>query len=396
MNNLENVDDQYIIFAPGHDTLDNRVNRTISIMCGFSENVSVFYESGKILTGANDQTFFRKIELETMPRVSWRLIYFVARAVKRASGEKKTNNYYIHDSGFIGLILCALVSLFKRHSDKIIFDYHDCLEWELYHHSSKFIKSPFFRRIFVSFLRLFFATFLSRFVKINLLVGISDGQIRQLNEHFNITSERNLAIPNTRQRLDGEFRRRGDLAILWVGNVSMGRSFERAQSLQKAMSDTQTCKILLIGKYLNRTARTCLHNAQIVECGPFSSDLDIVNLTSTWRTVGVFFGWDDPELTNINSISSVNKIYSYINTVTPFLMPVNQLNMIESLKIPQQFIFENDDDLKMKLLWISQNYEIAQNYVGEIKKITIWENTVRRMLKAELISVSEAKKLQVL
>ena len=121
----------------------------------------------------------------------------------------------------------------------------------------------------------------------------------------------------------------------------------------------------------------------MIELGGFKSDADIAKLTTSWKSIGVFFGWDDCNETKINAISSVNKVYSYVNTLTPFLLPSSQVAMIESLSIPSELVFEMVEDMAEKFNWIAENYEKAQQIVAGIKGIAPWDADVTAMLEKE-------------
>lgn len=374
------------MIAPGHDNLDHRVNRTINAILAAGHDLTVYYEADRLVSKGQQQTFPHHAAIERMPRVSWAYFLMVFREVRRNKTEHERLNIYVHDSGFIGLLVCMIASLLKRRGDRIIFDYHDLLEWELYYLSGKFVENAVLRRVLVTMVRYSFRFVLRFMIRIDVIVGISDGQVLRLRDRFGISSSKNLAIPNTRKRLEGDFERKGPSAILWVGNVSKGRRFEWAYSLKQKLAEVPhnlPTKIVLVGKRLNKAADDIVDDDAVVELGGFKTDADIARLTRDWSTVGVFFGWDDSLNTGINTISSVNKVYSYINTLTPFLIPANQSSMIASLSIPSEFVFASVDEMASRFRWIAENYEAAQHIVTRIKHDARWDAEVATMLENE-------------
>lgn len=377
---------QWLMFPPGHDNLDHRVNRSIQAILSAGHDLTVYYESDRLVGTEGNHTFAHGAKVARMPSISRSYFWEIIKEIRRNKTEHNRLTIYVHDSGFIGLIICFLATILKRRGDRIIFDYHDLLEWELHYQSSKFVKSDWARRVLVAMARYIFKWFMRFFIRLDRIIGISMGQIDLLEGRFGIQAAELLAAPNTRIKLSGSFERAGQPAILWVGNVSKGRRFDWAYELQDALKKQNSgdkTKIIVVGKRLNKAADDIIDNERVIELGGFKNDTDIARLCIPWKSVGVFFGWDDHNKTKINEISSVNKIYSYINTVTPFLIPSSQINMIESLSIPPKFVFETIEDMAEKFNWIAENYEYAQQTVANIKKTAPWDADVTAMLKKE-------------
>lgn len=377
---------RWLMFPPGHDNLDHRVNRTIGAIQSAGHDLTVYYEADRLVSSGSEKHFDHAAKVEKMPVISWGYFKAVLDAIRRAKTQDDRLTVYVHDSGFIGLIICTLASLVKRRGDRIIMDYHDSLEWELFYQSGKFFRNRRLRSILVAMVRYFFKLVLSFFIRIDVIIGISEGQVVQLKDRFGISAKNTLAAPNTRHRLEGNFHREGPEAILWVGNVSKGRRFEDTYKLREKLAAKPIdlpAKIAVVGKRLNQGADAVVDEDLVIELGGFKTDADIAKLTSDWKTVGVFFGWDDPQGSGINAISSVNKIFSYINTLTPFLIAANQTNMIESLNIPREFIFDDLDNMAARFNWISLNYSTAVSLVTRLKASTPWDSDVVSMLESE-------------
>lgn len=379
---------RWLMFPPGHDNLDHRVNRTINAILVAGHDLTVYYEGGRLVSTGGDQCFAHGAAIKRMPSISWTYFSAIIREIRLNKVEHGLVTTYVHDSGFIGLIICAIASLMKRRGDRIIFDYHDSLEWELFYQSSKFVKRNSLRRILVKIVRYFFKFVLRFVIRIDMIVGISEGQVVLLRDRFGVSAPSSLTTPNTRERIDGDFVRNGPPAILWVGNVSKGRRFDWAYRLQECLANSPhnlSTDIVLVGKRLNKTADEVVDDSRVLELGGFKTDADIVQLTGDWKTVGVFFGWDDVLNTGLNEISSVNKVYSYINTLTPFLIPGNQVSMIKRLSVPAEFIFNSVDDMAARFRWIAENYELAQEIVARIKADATWDADVVSMLENEFV-----------
>lgn len=377
---------RWLMFPPSHDNLDHRVNRTINAILTAGHDLTVYYEADRLVSTGAAQSFAHRAAIERMPGISRAYFLTIFQEIRRNKAEHERLTIYVHDGGFIGLLICLIASMLKRRGDRIIFDYHDFLEWELHYQSGKFVKNTALRRVLVTIVRYFFKFVLRFVIRIDVMVGISDRQIVQLSDRFGISNCTKLAIPNTSEQLKGDLKRNGPPAILWVGNVSKGRRFDWAYGLQQKVAEAPhnlPARIVVVGKRLNKAADDIVDDSVVVELGGFKTDADIARLTQDWSTVGVFFGWDDVLNTGINAISSVNKVYSYINTLSPFLIPANQSSMIASLCIPSEFIFESDDDMASKFVWIADNYEAAQRIVVRIKAGASWDADVVAMLEKE-------------
>lgn len=366
---------KWLMFAPGHDNLDHRVNRTISAIEANGHDLTVYYEADRLVSGGA----VSGVKITELPRISKAYFKQVINEIKAHKTNQDHLVIYVHDSGFIGLIICLMASFLKRKDDQIIFDYHDLLEWELYYQSSRVTRWKPIKKILVTLVRLFFKLVLSWVIRLDMLIGISSGQVNLLRDRFGLEARNIQIAPNTRKKLVGSFERRGPTAILWVGNVSKGRRFEDTYALQAMLKGDRfdlIVKIAVVGKRLNAAADDVVNDALVTELGGFKADTDIAQLTEHLQTVGVFFGWDDNYKTGINTISSVNKIYSYINTQTPFLLPDNQTNMIETLKIPDVFIFRTPEDMADRFRWIAENYAQAQILVKNLKAQAVWDADV--------------------
>ena len=352
-------------------------------------NLVVYYEENRLKGSAADANLISGAHIKKIPSVSIAYFVQVIKQIRKARAANDRVTVYVHDSGFIGLIICAICTWGKRSGDKVIFDYHDSLEWELYHHSRKVTWPGWIGVSMVTTMRLACKYFLKNFISVDLIVGISNSQIEQLKNRFGIRAGKELVIPNTRNRVDVEAGREGPAAILWIGNISQGRRFELAFDLQARLNakfKNFQVQIIIAGKRYNHSAESSIKAGHVIELGAFNSDMDIVSMTKKWKTIGIFFGWDDPHKTEINAISSVNKIYSYVNTVTPFLLPADQINMIESLGIPQAFLFKSNEECAQKFEWISNNYLLAQKMVMKIKHEAIWDAGLLDILEAEFDS----------
>lgn len=379
---------RWLMFAPGHDNLDHRVDRTVNAIVEAGNDLTVFFEDQRLIETDCRSSFVYPAQIVKTTGISFGYFKMVFNEIRRTKPETQALTIYVHDSGFIGLIICIIASVLKRPGDRLIMDYHDSLEWELHFQSAKFINIERIRIILVALVRYLFKTVLQFIIRIDLIVGISELQIVQLRERFGVRADNNLPIPNTRIKLSENYVRRGPSAILWVGNVSNGRRFEQCYELRDKLKRDQNApfeKILFIGKCLNDKSKDLILQDSVLELGGFKSDSDIATLTLQWKAIGVFFGWDDAHGSGLNEISSVNKVYSYINTNTPFLIPNNQLNMIRKLQIPSEFIFDDLEEMAQRFKWISENYRTASNLVTSLKDAAVWDADVFVMLKSEFI-----------
>ena len=356
-----------LVFAPGHSEVDHRVRRSV-LKFGIEKSL-LFIEKNKLI-GATQEN----IKVREMPdnKISY-VRAFLTIVKKEPHGSIQT--LCIHDSGLFGALLILIYQLTtgKKYRAQVVFDYHDHLDWELLHHLGKIFRELTLRIFVYQICRFLTRNLIMRNLKIDVLVGISHAQLENIKINYLLRSPKIQVVPNTRKKLNLKLSYSGKCEPVWIGNVGIGRDFEKINRLLKALNNDNRktmLKGLIVGRILNPKS---ISVGSVVQLGSFANDEDVYLKLKGSRPIGLFFGWSDPQRTNINQIASVNKVYSYINLEIPFLINNSLLNMIDTLHIPEHFIYTTENELELKFQDIEANYEKFRNSVQKIKENTSWD-----------------------
>ena len=371
------------VIAPGHDSLDHRVNRSFNLIKSIRKNSTLFLESSRLDPSFNDTQ-----SIQSYKPVSIVRLFFLFRSNltknKMSKYLKSCDKIYIHDSGLYGLILVRYLS--KYYSKKpIIFDYHDFLDWEIEHHISKFITNEHLRSVAHKAVNKILGIIIFSKVRLFGLIGISEKQIKILNAKFKYECKNTFYVPNTRIAQPKNFINRSldeSWNLLWVGNISGNRSIENIKVFQdllkKKFTDTKV-NCLFVGKVWGPSSQGLdIENL----LGSYNSDEDIIELLPSKKILGVFFGWHDKHHIGINEVGSPNKVYSYINIGLPFLIHSKLKNVIKECSIDESFIYFNEDDFLKKSSLIFNNYDHYCRKVQVMKNNKIWDSEVSKNLSS--------------
>lgn len=369
-----------LMLAPGHDELDHRVLRSFYTLKNLYPNSVLYFESKRV-----NLSFVGDGEKEIYDSISISDLVFLRRRLlgNKVFIEISNSKYlYIHDSGLYGLFFVRFINHYFPEK-KIIFDYHDFLNWEVLHHISKFVKFKIISKIFLSITLFTLNRFILNKIRIHALIGISEGQMTDLSSRLGSNVKHNLVVPNTRIWLSQNFEFSKVLDIcnfLWIGNVGANRSFKvinNFTSLFSANFPNILVEISVIGKVWGSGERL-LENVN--NLGAYQSDIDILQMLPKKKNIGIFFGWGDEFNLGINHIGSPNKIYTYINLGVPFLMPSSLTDLIDNYSIDGCFLFFNEIDFLQKARYIYDNYEVMLVKVNELKERVSWDETIKASL----------------
>jgi len=360
------------VLAPGHDEYDNRVLRSIVVFRKNFSHVDAFYEAERAI---GEVRCYERISIGELITHSVR-----KKKIKRISFVDAYSYLLLHDSGLYGLIF--LKYLERSHPElKVIFDYHDFIIWEFLYHLKKIKLSNFISdRLKVRAFKIFAKLFLNQNNVVGL-VGISKAQVLSLMGvgFFKVRNNNCAVVPNTREKLNFPGRElENKVSLTWVGNVGLGRQFEKMYDVLDFVSSSEDFKanVSVIGKVYGGLEL----GANIEYLGSFENDADVFAKLGKRKAIGLFFGWDDPHFTGINEIASPNKVYTYINVEIPFLIPASLDDLIMQAKLPPCFLYNDEGDLKRKVKNIMSNYAYYVDKVREIKNQDIWDDYGNRQL----------------
>lgn len=233
----------------------------------------------------------------------------------------------VQDSGLLGVYL---ISVLRRHRcGTILFDYHDLMEYEVFHQLGKF-RLQFLTSIVISLLR----PWIGKWVRsASGIVGIHDEQLRHLISRYGYAN-RSLALGNTRpQDAPSYHEKPGADALLWIGNIMRGRGLESLFD-KLALVDVPDLRVSVFGRILHPECWRILSRSlgeKLEYFGPFESDLDI-GAALTGKVVSVLQGWDDPMGTGINLMASPNKYYTYLNLGLPMLVDLRLIHLAREVE----------------------------------------------------------------
>lgn len=362
-----------LMIAPGHDELDHRVLRSFNQMQKLYTNIELFLEEKRV-----SDSFLESKSIKIYSSVSFFDLVLLKKKLLNLDIFRKmvgVDQIYIHDSGLYGIFLIRYLNTYFP-DKKIIFDYHDFLDWEILHHIGKFVKERALKKMLLRLAMFLLDKIVMPNLRINALIGISMGQVDHLLERLACNEEvfKNI-VPNTRPFLDissnkASFRERCN--FLWVGNIGANRSFEKIDFFRSLINQQKAYQVglVVVGKFWGDGA---VKPNGVNYLGAFKSDQDIVNKLPCAKNIGLFFGWEDDFNLGINEVGSPNKVYSYINLGIPFLIPANLKDFIDVCSISSDFIYESEEDFIFKSKTIFDNYDIFCNKVLDIKSRIIWD-----------------------
>lgn len=240
-----------VIIAPGHDELDHRVLRSFDLISKVSLGTTLFFEASRVTKNFKDDS--RK---KTYSPISIVDLFLLRRKVLNYSIFEKIKAaelLYIHDSGLYGVLFVRLVNYFFPEK-KVVFDYHDFLDWEVLHHISKYVTQTSLKIMCFSVIMLWLNKFVISSLRLRALVGISEGQIKRFSMLLKHPVQNKLTIPNTRPYLNENFEcleNSGICNFIWIGNVGANRSVEIINKYATMFEEKYphvTVEISVIGK----------------------------------------------------------------------------------------------------------------------------------------------------
>lgn len=358
-----------LLIAPGHDSRDRRINRSIEAIKTVGHEYRVIYESKYKLSSDIGQIWTTKERM------------YSKRFLCELKYSFDFDCIWIHDSGLFGLELVRRINRLFREIE-IIFDYHDWIEWEIYYQIKKQILLPKIVRRLLYFLVLRVVKKRYRKINISVLIGISHKQIEILGRNLGLNVRECIVVPNTRKRLVVDaFRFTGSEndGVLWIGNVMRGRDLEKlADFIEHYNNINQDGKLILylVGRILSIDLYESLRSrVKVVYLGEFSEDKDIVDKIAGKNLIGFFYGWIDSFNTGINAIASPNKVYSMLNIQIPLILGGRLREAYDS--------FDKLDVIQF--IWGEQDFVDSINFFKQ-KKLIIsnkefeWEDKIKLRL----------------
>ncbi|MCF6299076.1 MAG: hypothetical protein L3J01_04275, partial [Thiomicrorhabdus sp.] len=306
--------------------------------------------------------------------------------------KNKYSVIYIHESGVLGLFLAKKIKKMKSES-KVIFDYHDFVQWEVFFQIGKVIRVPVLRRVLWKIiLVLLKLNFINR-VLFDGLVGISESQKDNLLMVLQPKLLPNtLVIPNTRAKndLSGDLICNGknEITYLWVGNIVNGRDLEfilfLLDNLKKENEFEFSFKIIgnVISSELFNKLKT---RAYFEYLGGFESDQDILGKLGKGLNVGIFMGWMDDFDVGINEIASPNKLYSYLNIGIPIICHSRLEDFSKILGKESGFFVDDYRGFLKASLELRKDYAFFKKSVLLNRNNIDWDNDVNKKLEDFLI-----------
>lgn len=362
-----------VIIAPAHDELDRRVLRTVEAYDCAGVRPLLFLEQERITQGFNSAS---QNQIRLYKRIPLHRLIFGNPGASNSELLTRIKNadiIHVHDSGIYGLFLSKSIRSLNKKC-KLVFDYHDWIEWEVPYQLSKLIRNiGLVKGVSSVILNIIYAYF--RKLKLDVLVGISQGQLSNIVKKLEIENTvKTLVVPNTRPASTQEIcisnnSQESSTNLIWVGNLGAGRSIEK--SFEYIFSKLENfyfaneIKFFSIGKRWGGFSNQL--EGKITHLGGYSCDDDIIRKAPVGKNIGLFFGWDDQWATGINSIASPNKLYTYIFLEWPFLIPDTLDDFIISSKLPDVFVYKDFDDFVLKLNYIESNYSACSSMVKDIK-----------------------------
>lgn len=280
---------------------------------------------------------------------------------------------YIHDSGITGILLSAYIK--NKFNKKVIFDYHDSIEFEHYYQFKKIgIRSALLCHIYTYIVA-------GMLQKIDAIVGISELQVNQILNYRKILKPF-FIVPNLRPKLNLNYLPKNDyLELVWIGYVMEGKGLYSVIKFLNGFRDRKF-KLSIIGEIENiglkrRIQEKAKYN--IIFHGGYASDYDIMKKLDG-IAIGIIFPEQDPLNTKIAEICSPNKAYSMINIGIPLIIEKGCLSfsqIIGKYNAGEAFSKEKENESYEKINKICDNYEEYRNNVIKLKD-EIGEEKVKR------------------
>jgi hypothetical protein len=383
------VNKSILIIAPGHNENDARVNRTIIVLSQLFTHVDVLYESRFIVNRKiNGLTNVKKYYVdETKPlfKIIPKLKVFKKFIIKN---NLVSNYIYIHDSGILGLLIAAMIKKNFSGDRKIILDYHDFIEWEIYYQLGKINPFKKFNKFIERGLLFLLILYFKKIKKtpIDGVVGISTSQVDNFLKKFasNIQIP-HIVIPNTRPKINYIFKQKKYKEIfadfLWIGNIVDGRDLKITVHYLDDLIKKFHFKFYVFGQIHSEELLSFLKKRTYFQyMGEFSADQELFNFIKDKKIISLFFGWDDKNEVGINEVASPNKVYSYLNIGTPMLLN-KKINPIEFGKIYKLgCFFKGSKDFEENYIDISVNYERYRFNVYNLRERFVWEGQLTNIL----------------
>lgn len=376
------MNNKVVIIAPGHDDTDHRVRRSLREILRIRQDSVLYLEVSRLKSNFKESEVIKSYS--AIPFIDLLLLKNDLFDKSLASHLRETACVCVHDSGLYGIVLIRYIEKYFP-GKSIIFDYHDFLDWEILHHISKFIRASILQKVLLKVVKKIVDIIILKKLKLISLVGISGGQVNQLQSRMDNKCENSFIVPNTRVLLGLSFDGSDtddSCKFLWVGNIGNNRSIEKMEQYKKVLEDR--CKNIsieniFIGKPWGLSADQ-LEAKNIL--GSYQSDSDVLALLPKSKTIGVFFGWSDVFGLGINEIGSPNKIYSYINLGIPFLIPKELKNIILECNIDSCFVYDDEEDFINSANTLFNNYAFFCSKVRDLKTMVQWEDSAGRGLQA--------------
>jgi glycosyltransferase involved in cell wall biosynthesis len=240
---------------------------------------------------------------------------------------------HIHESGILGLLLSFC---FKSSTPQVTvyFDYHDWIPFEL----SVFLRHNYhLYRLLLPFLNRICQVLVK---PVDLVITVSNGQALYVNQQLHFPST--LVIPNVRPAIQnpgfdlGVFKP----SIVFIGNVMRCRMLERiVHAISNPLLRSYSPKFHVFGvlsdplyhKELENLADSLGVSDSLVFHGPYRSDADIQHQLSAGAVAHLFPLTFTPNPSNVESISSSNKFFSYATLGLPMLVHQSYTDMASTL-----------------------------------------------------------------
>ncbi len=384
-----------LVIAPGHDERDRRVNRSLEVFNEVYDSVTVVYESRfslgcdkfKKIKGvqydyiSNTQPIFRAI-----PRLA--VYYKWVQSIK-----SEYSVIYIHDSGILGLFIGKKIKKSKSKS-KIIFDYHDFIQWEVFFQVGKLVKfSVMHRVIWRLMLFILRLNFINRYI-FDGVVGISESQKNSLVSFLKPRQPiYTLVIPNSRKKISLTDRcsdsSAGKISYLWVGNIVNGRDIESILFFLDRIKEEEAIEFSfkIIGNVISNKLFSELKKRDYFEyAGGFTSDQDILNKLGSDLNIGIFMGWQDDFNVGINEVASPNKLYSYLNIGIPIICYSRLQDFSKILSKKSAFFVDDYQGFLNASFELKENYESFRSLVLLERDNVEWEQNLSQKLRCFLVS----------
>lgn len=378
-----------VVWAPGHDELDRRVNRVVEVLGHLGARVAIVY----------DDTFAGRTGSPIVSTATICLLKNQRRGVVAAflgikkwlsSIDGRVDLLYIHDSGLFGLMLAVLAAR-RRRGIRIVFDYHDWIPWEIWYQWSKLVHWSCLARGLAQITQHLVLPWLGKGVSFRGIVGISPAQLVGLRESISVSHRvPGITIPNTRRRLpepEREFAS-GALTLLWVGNIMEGRDLDLLLDYVEALRRDVSgfCfSVLIIGKVLSVPMLLRLKAVPYVRhVAGFSNDGNLLELVAKTRAVGVFLGWNDVAATGINQVASPNKVYSYVNIGIPVIYARSLEAVGRVIPEPAGMSVGSFIEFREAVLSLDRSYSTCVAAVRELRKRIMWDDEAKDCLEGFL------------